>query len=109
MENLILAILIYIAIVAIAYQPKPAAASPVEPVATVEETTETETQPAITKPQPKTITEPLPAAAFKTAAKTAVKPLEKMTIRELYAAASAAKIKRYKRLNKAELIQRLTA
>jgi hypothetical protein len=40
---------LYVAIVAIAYQPKPAAASPVEPVPTVKETTEPETQPAIAK------------------------------------------------------------
>jgi hypothetical protein len=102
MENLILAICLYVAIVAIAYQPK-------KVVDIADNLPATPKSPAAAKPiaKPVTITQPLPVATFqmsKPANTNGDRRLESMTIRQLYALASAKGIKRYKSMKKPELI-----
>lgn len=111
MENLAIAILLYIVIVAIANCPKRhAAASPEtesQPVNYFPEPTTETNQPAIAstaKPEPVVINKSSPATVA-----NPPKPLEKMTIRQLYAAAKTAKIPNYKRLNKSALVSQLAA
>lgn len=95
-----------------AYQPKPAA-SPAD-----YSDLKSDSQPATPKPtaaakpiaKPVTVTQPLPAAAYvapKPANTNGDRRLESMTIRQLYALASAKGIKRYKSMKKPELIASL--
>lgn len=99
-----------------------ATADPVQYFPTVEETTEPETPDAEKEAiayaadlaKPITIVEPRPAAAFvpnpvKITPETAANDLHSLSIRTLKKMASAAKIKRYSSLTKAQLIQALTA
>ena len=129
MENLILAALLYLAIVAAAYAPKTNrtttepinyfpepepelmaiavdfSTEPTEPA-----TVEPETEPTEPKPMEvsdsKSTTKPTLSALL---VEEFTKPLEDLTIRELYTAAANAKVKGYKRLNKAQLIEALAA
>ena len=102
MENLILAIALYVVFMAIAYQPK---------------TNCTTTEPINYFPEPEpepelmAIAVPTETKPAKPAATVNTKPLEAMTIRELYqlAAAANAKVKGYKKLNKSQLIAALAA
>lgn len=112
MENLIVAIALYIVVVAIANRPKSTVTDPAAPVQyfpTVKLEPETATA------QPVTIVEPLPVATFKaiekpvkTAPKSPTNNLNSLSIRELKKMASVAKIKRYSVLKKSELILALS-
>lgn len=113
MENLIVAVALYIVIVAIAYRPKPTATDPTAPVEYFPEVEETTPDPVT--PKAITIVEPLPVAAFKAPTKPIKTPtvapasnLSSLSIRELKKMASTAKIKRYSTLTKAQLIQALS-
>jgi hypothetical protein len=134
MENLILAALLYLAIVAAAYQPKTncTTTEPInyfpdfesensqpepEPMAIAVPTETSEPATVETKTEP-TEPKPMEVSDFKSTTKPTLsalikeeftKPLEDLTIRELYAAAANAKVKGYKRLNKAQLIAALAA
>jgi hypothetical protein len=117
MENLIVAIVLYVAIVAIAYRPKTTATDPVTaPIdyfPEVEEaTTEPEPvampdQPAIAATVLSTVptmatAQPDPVQSF-----TVANDLSRLGVRQLYKLASKAGIKGYKKLSKGALIQAL--
>ena len=101
MENIILATILYIAIVAIAYQPKPATeTTPVNYFPEVEE--ETETTEVIQYPAA------IPAfTAPKSPAMAIESDLMALSIRQLKKLASG-RIKRYSSLTKKQLSQRLS-
>ena len=104
MENLILAIALYVVFIAAANAPKNNRTT-TEPA-----TVEPETEPTEPKPMEvsdsKSTTKPTLSALL---VEEFTKPLEDLTIRELYTAAANAKVKGYKRLNKAQLIEALAA
>jgi hypothetical protein len=116
MENLIVAIVLYVAIVAIAYCPnKTTATDPAVPIdyfPEVEETTETKpvampVQPAIAATTLSTVSplataQPDPVQSF-----TVATDLSRLGVRDLYKLASKAGIKGYKKLSKGALIQAL--
>ncbi|MBE9242689.1 hypothetical protein [Synechocystis salina] len=115
MENLIVAILLYVAIVAIAYRPKTAATDPAAPIdyfPEVEATTEPEpvampVQPAIAATALTTVptmatAQPDPVQSF-----TVANDLSRLGVRDLYKLASKAGIKGYKKLTKPQLVQAL--
>jgi hypothetical protein len=124
MENLILAIALYVVFMAIAYQPKTNCTT-TEPInyfpepepelmaiaVVIPETTEPATVETKTEPEPMEI--PIAATVKPTLSALIkegfTKPLEDLTIRELYTAAANANVKGYKRLNKAQLIAALAA
>jgi hypothetical protein len=110
MENLIVAIALYIVIVAIAYCPakKTAtdpAAAPIDYFPQVEEVTEPQ---AVAPAKPKsTIANLIKEEVSKTAIATPAQPdLNGLPIRALYARAKG-KIKNYKKLSRAQLIQEI--
>jgi hypothetical protein len=86
MENLIVAILLYVAIVAIANCPKSVAKADTDPTAPVDYFPEVEAT-----PEPQTFHQ----------------DLSRLGVRELYKLASKAGIKGYKKLSKGALIQAL--
>jgi hypothetical protein len=116
MENLIVAIVLYVAIVAIAYCPKTTATDPVTaPIdyfPEVEATTEPEpvempVQPAIAATALSTVptmatAQPEPVQSF-----TVATDLSRLGVRDLYKLASKSGIKGYKKLSKGALIQAL--
>ena len=128
MENLILAIALYVVFIAAANAPKNNRTT-TEPINYFPDFKSENSQPepeamAIAVPtetsEPATVetkTEPMeiPIAATVKPTLSALikeeftKPLEDLTIRELYTAAANAKVKGYKRLNKAQLIEALAA
>ena len=127
LSEIIVCSLLYLAIVTAAYQPKtnctttepinyfpqpePEAMAIAVPTETSEPATvETKTEPTEPKPMEvsdsKSTTKPTLSALL---VEEFTKPLEDLTIRELYTAAANAKVKGYKRLNKAQLIEALAA
>lgn len=118
----LLVVIIYCFWAVAAYSPRHTAATETEPETPIdyfpepEETTDPEPEVvsapvAPTKTTPKVITEPRPIAAYipvKITPKTDAPALDTLTIRQLKKMASAAKIKRYSSLTKAQLIAALT-
>jgi hypothetical protein len=113
MENLIIAIFIYVAAVAIAFAPKCPHVSPDSPVEKIEYFPEIETTDEPAKKShlvnlPGEPVTPSPAPVSLPTAIAAETSLHGLSIRELKKRASQAKIKRYGTLNNQQLILALT-
>jgi cbb3-type cytochrome oxidase subunit 3 len=112
MENLLVCIVLYVAIVAVAYRPKakatatPSAEEPINYFPEVEEVEEEEEAIAV---EPVEVAEEVTPEPIKTPSVVIPANLENLTIRQLKKLASAAKIRRYSSLTKAQLIDRLAA
>jgi hypothetical protein len=114
MENLIIAILLYVAIVAIANCPNKTTATeqsaPIDYFPELEETTEPQAEP-VTVAQPAiaaTALSPVKIAMAQPEPVEGFRPdLSKMGVRQLYRLASDAGIKGYKKLSKAQLVEAL--
>ena len=122
MENLILAIALYVVFIAAANAPKNNRTT-TEPINYFPDFESANSQPepeamAIAVPTETSEPKPMEVSDSKSTTKPTLstlikeeftKPLEDLTIRELYTAAANAKVKGYKRLNKAQLIEALAA
>jgi hypothetical protein len=111
MENLIVAILLYVAIVAIAHCPKSVAKADTDPAAPVDyfpkEEANTEPDPVAMPDQPAIIvpmstTQPEAVEAF-----TVATDLSCLGVRELYKLAKEAGLKNVKKLSKTQLVEAL--